>query len=387
MLRQPLNVLFITDGIFPFQIGGMQKHSAKMIQHIAPHLSNLMVIHPGGDGFSDNAVNKIFGEQSGLSFHLIPFIDNGRLPGHYIRANRAYSNRVYNFVRNRLPEFDLIYAQGFTGGAFVEARRKKELKIPVLLNLHGLEMFQQPPDFKHKLAYYLLRKEARYHLKYADFVYSFGGKLTSVLKKNGIDQHKILLQSNGVDSTWLRQSTSGSSALRKFVFIGRNERRKGLPELHQAIEQLITNKIQFEFHFIGDVKTEDRLKAENLIYHGVLRDQEKIISILDACDCLVAPSFSEGMPTVLLEAMSRGLALIGTDVGAVSRLINMNGILLAKPDVVMIANALKEIVALPDDQLDHMKVQSLKIVKEAFLWEEVARKKVHDFQQIKSTTH
>ena len=41
---------------------------------------------------------------------------------------------------------------------------------------------------------------------------------------------------------------------------------------------------------------------------------------LDECDVLLLPSLSEGMPTVVLEAMARGLKIIGTDVGAMSEL-------------------------------------------------------------------
>ena len=39
-------------------------------------------------------------------------------------------------------------------------------------------------------------------------------------------------------------------------------------------------------------------------------------------DVLVVPSLSEGMPTVILEAMARGKAVIATDVGAVSDLVS-----------------------------------------------------------------
>ncbi|MBK7816242.1 MAG: glycosyltransferase [Sphingobacteriaceae bacterium] len=36
-----------------------------------------------------------------------------------------------------------------------------------------------------------------------------------------------------------------------------------------------------------------------------------------ACDVLICPSFSEGFPNVILEAMSNGLAVAATNVGAV----------------------------------------------------------------------
>ena len=44
--------------------------------------------------------------------------------------------------------------------------------------------------------------------------------------------------------------------------------------------------------------------------------------ILDSADTLVLPSISEGMPNVILEAMSRGLSIIATDVGANSLMVS-----------------------------------------------------------------
>ena len=47
---------------------------------------------------------------------------------------------------------------------------------------------------------------------------------------------------------------------------------------------------------------------------------------MDNCDILICPSYSEGMPNVILEGMSRGLAIITTDVGANELLVsNENG--------------------------------------------------------------
>ena len=49
----------------------------------------------------------------------------------------------------------------------------------------------------------------------------------------------------------------------------------------------------------------------------------------DSCDILLCPSYSEGMPNVILEAMSRGLAIIATNVGAIRLLVSEdNGVLL-----------------------------------------------------------
>ena len=304
------------------------------------------------------------------------------MPGHYIRENRLYSMRLYSEIKDELIEFDLIYAQGFTGSYFI--KQKDKHKIPIVVNLHGLEMFQFAANFKVKIQYLLLAREAKNNLFGADFVYSFGGKLNDILERIGIRKEKILQHSNGISKDYLAE-LSRLKKLNKlrFLFIGRNERRKGFPELQIAIKQLITNsKLNFFIDFVGPIENENILVHPNLTYHGEIRDTEKIIEILDTCDCLICPSYAEGMPTVILEAMARGLAIIATDVGAINRMIDGNGILLAKPNSKDIAAAMKTISTLPEKDLLQMKMKSLELIKEKFLWEQVIQDKIKDFEKI-----
>ena len=94
----------------------------------------------------------------------------------------------------------------------------------------------------------------------------------------------------------------------KFVFVGRNERRKGIEELNAAIRQLKTEKLPpYEIHFIGPIPREHQLTGDHIFYHGEIRDTQKIKELLRASDILICPSHSEGMPNVILEGMASGL--------------------------------------------------------------------------------
>lgn len=79
----------------------------------------------------------------------------------------------------------------------------------------------------------------------------------------------------------------------------------------------------FEFHFIGPIPAKAKIINSQVIYHGEIRTESKIRKIISNCDVLVCPSYSEGMPTVISEAM--GLAIIATDVGAVQEMVDGNG--------------------------------------------------------------
>ncbi len=90
-------------------------------------------------------------------------------------------------------------------------------------------------------------------------------------------------------------------------------------------------------------------------------------------DVLVCPSYSEGMPNVILEGMANGLAIIATDVGAVGLMVSKNnGWLLDFPSVNNISRSLQQAIDCEDRLLDIMKRKSLDIVQERYLWNDIA---------------
>ena len=233
-----MKVLFLTDGIHPFQIGGMQKHSTILIGLLLERGVEITVVHPGGHNYSPEAFVTLFGLSHELKECQIDFPKTDSLPGHYVRENKKYSEQAYRQLEEELPTFDVIYAQGFTAWFFLKKRESGELKVPVLVNFHGFEMFQKPPSLRVKAEYTLLRKTVRWMIRKADYVYSFGAQIDEVLKKLGVEQERILLQSNGIRGEWLSDKVQSHDKM-NFIFIGRNERRKGIIELNGVLEKMV----------------------------------------------------------------------------------------------------------------------------------------------------
>jgi glycosyltransferase involved in cell wall biosynthesis len=378
-----VKILFLTDGIFPFVIGGMQKHSLQLASGLAAAGVEVHVVHCGGKDYSPALFLQNFPVEARQNVYevFVKFPKLAALPGHYVRENRLYSKHIYALILPLIETFDLIYAQGFTGSFFVRQKKAGRHKVPVAVNLHGFEMFQFAAGLKMKLQYAVLRKEALYLVRNADWVYSFGGKITGILTQAGVRSSALLLQANGIADEWL-VSEPPVHAICSFVFIGRNERRKGVFELSDALRKLCEQKnAAFRFHFIGPV-TEQRVDDPRVFYHGEIRDPMRIREIIDGCDCLVCPSYAEGMPTVILEALARGLGIIATNVGAVSRQVRDNGILLENPDPGKLQAALESFIAMKPTELLAMKKQSIALAKKEFLWSAVVASKLEDFRKI-----
>lgn len=315
-----LRLLFLSDGLAPFVTGGMQQHSALLVKYMAPLVQHITLMHCGptnGPAPSANEVLNEIGNPPNVQVVGIPFVDRGTFPGHYLRASRRLS-RAYFHAADGLSNYDAVYAQGLMGNAFLRKHPK------VMVNLHGLEMFQEGFSLQEKFAKVLIRPSFQNQIRNAWRLVSLGGKLTDILIANGVAEDSIAIIPNGIESKWIlseeeliaRTERRRDERIR-FVMVGRNEFRKGLHVLRAAMSDLID---AIELHMIGDWPKWDS-GIHDVVHHGVIRDKMALMAILDDCDVLLVPSLSEGMPTVILEAAARGLPSIAADVGAVAEIV------------------------------------------------------------------
>ncbi len=373
-----MRIALVTDGIYPYVIGGMQKHSFYLAKYFAQnsiyvdlyHTSLDMEIAEKIDCFSDS-------EKAYITSIIIPFPKADSFPGHYIREMRLYSSEIYKVLQKRAVDF--IYVQGLSGLKFLENRLIA--KTPIGVNFHGLEMFQKAADVRSKTERLIFRRPVLRSLKNAEVVFSLGGKLTNLLLDKGIEKKKIIQIPIGIDPSWIRTEEINNSKKRIFVFVGRYERRKGIEELTKVLKQIVAEN--FEFKFIGAIPEEKQIRNKNVTYYGAISDVSKIKNILKTADVLVCPSYSEGMPTVILEAMASGLAIIASDVGAVSELVNeKNGILIEPGNIVQIKNSMIAFLNKPEEQLIEMKKNSIKTIEKHFLWETIIKRTIFDIKQL-----
>ena len=85
--------------------------------------------------------------------------------------------------------------------------------------------------------------------------------------------------------------------------------------------------------------------SEAVEFAGYL-SQTEVAALLAYADCLVLPSFAEGVPVVLMEAMAARLPVIATRVGGVSELVEdgVSGLLVPPGDVASLTQAIKQVM-------------------------------------------
>jgi glycosyltransferase involved in cell wall biosynthesis len=363
-----MRIALLTDGIHPYVIGGMQKHSFLLARELARQCHTIDMFHCNKSNY-DASKLEFFSEEEKkhINSYLIPFPEKAYYPLHYISESHQYSEAVYKTLSPILPKVDFIFAQGFCSWALLE-HKPQSARPPVAVHFHGFEMFQHIPSVKAKVSSYFLRQAVKKNLAKTDYAISYGGKITTILSQL-IDKGKIWEIPAGIEKSWLTEPTSVGNKVR-FVFIGRYERRKALPELNEAIKELLP-KYSFSFDFIGDIPDEHKIKHEAIKYHGKLSTENDIKKILRNCDVLVCPSYAEGMPNVIMETMACGLAIIATDTGAVSLLVDEeNGSLIENPHPKKILQAI--LAMLNDKNIQRKRLNSFNKIRNNFLIEKVS---------------
>lgn len=145
-----------------------------------------------------------------------------------------------------------------------------------------------------------------------------------------IDPERIALAANGVvvQGRHARRLESGKDA--ELLFLGRFVEQKGCRELLAAVKLLKKRTDGWRLTMMGGgplgAELRETIDASGLADRIILRPrQDDVFEVLRKTDLLLVPSRREGMPNVVLEAMSLGVPVIATDVGAVRRLIGDAG--------------------------------------------------------------
>lgn len=379
-----MRIALITDGIWPYVLGGMQKHSYYLCKYLAKNKVNVDLFHFNQSNY-DISKLEFFSEEekSHINSIIIDFPKSLPFPGHYIYNSKRHSKLIFNAIKDKIGIYDFIYTKGLTGWQLIDEKHKGKIKCaPIGVKFHGYEMFQKPPDTKTKLQHILLlRKPVRTISCKADIVFSYGGKITEVIKSIGVPADKIFELPSGVEQSTLTHEIHPVSDKIRFLFLGRYERRKGIEELNIAIQRILAkgdNNIS-EFHFIGPIPEDKRLENNRIIYHGEIRSKEGLELLIRKCDVLICPSWSEGMPNVILEAMANGLVVIATDVGATNVVVDRTtGWLLSQSDPQEIEATIETVESMPREELNGKKQNALNKIRKGFIWEQLIGKFISD---------
>ncbi len=225
---------------------------------------------------------------------------------------------------------------------------------PYSFTVHG------PEEFDHPDSLALTEKINR-----AKFVVTISSFSRSQLYRwcNYQQWSKIHVVRCGVDADYFHQPTISITSAPKLVCVGRLCEQKGQLLLLEAVKNIINDGIQCQLTLVGDGSL--RPEIENLIQEYGLEKYVKITGWASGIEvqkyimnarALVLPSFAEGLPVVIMEALALERPVISTYVAGIPELVKSeeNGWLIPSGSVSALTEIMRQVLQLPSEKLEQM---------------------------------
>lgn len=227
-------------------------------------------------------------------------------------------------------KIDLIHGHYLFPAGFACVKVGKKYNIPTYVTAHGSDMFELYKKQKY------IRPVIKKVLKDADHVCVVSEALKEEVLKTNVKglTDKLSINWNSVDTDKFKPDNDykfKKELIEKYnipedvplvLFVGNLIKRKNVKSFIKAKKHVNKESV---FVIVGDGPLYNDLteyvetnNIENVIFTGSRNDIENIIP---SCDLLVLPSHSESFGLVLIEALSCGKPVIGSNVGGIREII------------------------------------------------------------------
>lgn len=194
-------------------------------------------------------------------------------------------------------DVDVIYARYAVYPMFLGIVLRFISKKPLVVSVHG-------GDIRHG---FILGRIIKSCLRSADCVvcYDNKGHITK-LKGMGIDPDVI---PNGIDVRRFKPSVSVAKK-KKVIYVGGTREIKGwFDVVSLSCRDELKNGGCLEFNIYGD----GTLRSNNGVVFHPRASHDDMESVLETGQLFILPSYAEGVPSAMLEAMSKGMYVIASD--------------------------------------------------------------------------
>ncbi len=266
------------------------------------------------------------------------------------------ARRIRPHLRKFKPDLILNYGIYPEGYAAVSAGR--DLGVPVILCAIGSDL-NRIPDV-------ISRRRTQSALRRATFVLTVSRQLRDQAVHLGAAPDRTQTVFNGCDTSVFTPGDRVRARVQLgihpdtqlVVFVGRLDATKGLLELLDACITLVPSHPRIALAFIGEGTLRDMLArraldggfGDKLRFAGAC-DSRDVARWLWASDAFCLPSYAEGCPNVVIEALSCGRPVVATHVGGIPDLVDsQSGILIPPRDSRSLAEALHRALKHPWDE-------------------------------------
>lgn len=224
------------------------------------------------------------------------------------------------------------------------------LKRPYIMHIHGSKFdvfYEGSPEW--------LKRRIRYTLCNAERVIALSNQWKDILYNivQGKKEIDVVYNPTPFSDNVIGKSAADSE-IPVFLFTGRYGERKGAYDLIKAVSNVKTSGMRLAMYGDGEIdkvgKMVKELNLQDKVEINKWVEHDKIKDIYLKSDVLVLPSYAEGLPMSVLEAIGMGMPVITTNVGGIPEAVhdNENGFLLTPGDIESLASKIELLAKSPD---------------------------------------
>jgi hypothetical protein len=144
-----MRVALITDGIWPYVLGGMQKHSYYLCKYLAKNKVQVDLIHFNQSTYNISQL-EFFSEEEKkyITSIVIDFPKSFHFPGHYFYNSYRHSKLIFQALQHQIQAYNFIYAKGFTGWYLINQKHNHNLNCcPIGCGASSSSAFRESSSF------------------------------------------------------------------------------------------------------------------------------------------------------------------------------------------------------------------------------------------------
>lgn len=298
-----------------------------------------------------------------IHVYQVPRIVWSRTLNHIAFVGRAFLHAFRLWKRGRI---DVCDASEPLGGGVVACLVRRVTGVPCLVELQGDTLeFETGVDSRLKKLF--VRSIAQIIVRRVDHIRAISERVAHHARRAGVDASRITVATSRLN--FQRFRGKGSTGMRDVIqrqygllggkivgYIGRLHPLKGLTVLIQAWPLVAARVPEATLVIVGDGPERQHLQSQasaladscRVVFTGRCH-YDDVPAWLDTFDIFVLPSFTEGTPRALIEAMAMELPVVATSVGDIPDgvLDPSSGIVVQPRDAEALASAILELLADP----------------------------------------